>query len=111
MKKVFVSIICCAAAVCFLASGCADPRITNTGRTAIEQFLLTTAVDRTVAKLDFRMLSGEKIRIDYSNLTPQTEKNYVQAILEARLAAARGLLRSLASKYQILHMVCHKDRK
>ena len=30
---------------------------------------------------------------------------------EARLAAARGLLRSLASKYQILHMVCHKDRK
>lgn len=30
---------------------------------------------------------------------------------ETRLAAARGLLRSLASKYQILHMVCHKDRK
>ena len=92
MKKVFVSIICCAAAVCFMVSGCADPRITNTGRTAIEQFLLTNAVDRTVAKLDFRMLSGEKIRIDYSNLTPQTEKNYVQAILEARLAAAGAII-------------------
>lgn len=30
---------------------------------------------------------------------------------EKRLAAAQGLLRTLASKYQILHMVCHKDRK
>lgn len=107
MKKVFVSIICCAAAVCFLVSGCADPRITNTGRNAIEQFLLTNAVDRSVSKMDFRMLAGEKIRIDYSNLTPQTEKNYVQAILEARVAAAGAIiaLKAEEAKY-VLRPVC-----
>jgi uncharacterized protein YhaN len=30
---------------------------------------------------------------------------------EKRLAAAQRLLKTLASKYQIPHMVCHKDRK
>ncbi|MBR7139858.1 MAG: hypothetical protein IKD44_09965 [Lentisphaeria bacterium] len=107
MKKVFVSIICCAAAVCFLVSGCADPRITNTGRNAVEQLLLTNAVDRSVSKLDFRMLAGEKIRIDYSNLAPQTEKNYVQAILEARVAAAGAIiaLKADEAKY-VLRPVC-----
>ena len=107
MKKVFVSIVCCAAAVCFLVSGCADPRITNTGRNAVEQFLLTNAVDRSVSKLDFRMLAGEKIRIDYSNLAPQTEKNYVQAILEARVAAAGAIiaLKAEEAKY-VLRPVC-----
>ena len=107
MKKVFVSIICCAAAVCFLVSGCADPRITHTGRNAVEQLLLTNAVDRSVSKLDFRMLAGEKIRIDYSNLAPQTEKNYVQAILEARVAAAGAIiaLKADEAKY-VLRPVC-----
>lgn len=107
MKKVFVSIICCAAAVCFLVSGCADPRITNTGRNAVEQLLLTNAADRSVSKLDFRMLAGEKIRIDYSNLAPQTEKNYVQAILEARVAAAGAIiaLKADEAKY-VLRPVC-----
>lgn len=107
MKKVFVSIICCAAAVCFMVSGCADPRITNTGRNAVEQYLLTNAVDRTVSQMDFRMLSGEKIRIDYSNLTPQTEKNYLQAILEARVAAAGAIiaLKAEEAKY-VLRPVC-----
>lgn len=107
MKKMFVSIICCAAAVCFLVSGCADPRITNTGRNAVEQLLLTNAVDRSVSKLDFRMLAGEKIRIDYSNLAPQTEKNYVQAILEARVAAAGAIiaLKADEAKY-VLRPVC-----
>ena len=92
MKKVFASIICCAAAAALFLSGCADPRITNTGRNAIEQLLLTTAVDRSVSKMDFRMLSGEKIRIDYSNLTPQVEKNYIQAALEAKVAAAGAII-------------------
>ena len=107
MKKSVASIICCAAALVMLLSGCADPRITNTGRNAIEQMLLTTAVDRTVSKLDFRMLSGEKIRIDYSNLAPQTEKNYIQGVLEAHLSAAGAIiaLKPEEAKY-VLRPVC-----
>ena len=92
MRKTIIVLTCCAAAAVLLLSGCADPRITNTGRNAVEQLLLTTAVDRSVAKLDFKALAGEKIRFDYSNMTPQTEKNYLQASLEARVAAAGAII-------------------
>ena len=107
MKKIMFALVCCSAAAALLLSGCADPRITNTGRNAIEQLLLTTAVDRSVSKLDFRMLSGEKIKIDYSHLAPQTEKDYVQAILEARVAAAGAIiaLKPEEAKY-VLRPVC-----
>ena len=107
MKKSVASIIYCAAALVMLLSGCADPRITNTGRNAIEQMLLTTAVDRTVSKLDFRMLSGEKVRIDYSNLATQTEKNYIQGVFEAHLSAAGAIiaLKPEEAKY-VLRPVC-----
>jgi len=76
----------------FFMSGCADPNITRTGRNAIEQLLLSTAVDRTVEKMDFRMLKGEKVKLDYGNLAPQVDKNYVQAILEARISAAGAII-------------------
>ncbi|MBE6386191.1 MAG: hypothetical protein E7048_11095 [Lentisphaerae bacterium] len=92
MKSMFFSLCCCAAGVILLFSGCADPRITNTGRNAIEQMLLTTAVDRSAAKLDFRMLAKDKVRIDYSLLATQTDKNYVQAAVEASIAAAGAII-------------------
>lgn len=107
MTKTIASFSCCAAMLLLLLSGCADPKITSTGRNAIEQLLLTTAVDRSVSKLDFRMLAGEKVRIDYGNLAPQTEKNYVQAALEAHLSAAGAIiaLKADEAKY-VLRPVC-----
>lgn len=91
MKKLFAAFIPAVTAA-LLLSGCADPNITRTGRNAIEQLLLSTAVDRSVAKLDFKALSGEKIKIDYTNLTPQVDKNYVQAVLEAHVARAGAVI-------------------
>ena len=107
MKKTITAFICCAAAAVLFLSGCADPRITNTGRNAVEQLLLTTAVDRSVAKLDFKALAGEKIRFDYGNMTPQIEKNYLQAALEARVAAAGAVvaLKADEAKY-VLRPTC-----
>ena len=107
MKKMFASVICCAAAVIMFLSGCTDPKITNTGRNAVEQLLLTTAVDRSISKMDFRMLAGEKIRIDYSNLAPQTEKSYIQAALEAKVAAAGAIIALKADEAKfVLRPVC-----
>ena len=91
MKKNFTALFLAAAATMIMC-GCADPNITRTGRNAIEQLLLSTAVDRTVSKLDFRMLSGEKVKIDYANLTPQVDKNYVQATLESHIALAGAVI-------------------
>ena len=106
MKKLALCLAFAAVAAFFLG-GCSDPKITSTGRNAIEQLLLTTAVDRTVGKLDFRMLEGEKIRIDYSNLAPQTEKNYIQGTLEAHLSAAGAIiaLKPEEAKY-IVRPIC-----
>ena len=90
--KVFFTAGILAVTVAMVVSGCADPQITRTGRNAIEQLLLSTAVDRTVSKLDFRMLSGEKVKIDYTNLAPQVDKNYVQATLESHISHAGAVI-------------------
>ena len=107
MKQLFSAFFCSAAALVLMLSGCADPKITNTGRNAVEQLLLTTAVDRSISKMDFRMLAGEKIRIDYSNLAPQTEKSYIQAALEAKVAAAGAIIALKADEAKfVLRPVC-----
>lgn len=92
MKSLLFSLFCCASAAVMMLSGCADPRITNTGRNAIEQLILTTAVDRSAAKLDLRMLAKDKVRFDYSLLVTQVDKNYVQAAVEASAAAAGAII-------------------
>ena len=92
MKQLFSAFFFSAAALVMVLSGCADPKITNTGRNAIEQMLLTTAVDRSVAKLDFRMLAKDKVRFDYSLLATQVDKNYVQASLESTVSAAGAII-------------------
>lgn len=92
MKQLLFSLSCCAALSAMLLSGCADPKITNTGRNAVEQLLLATAVDRSAAKLDFRMLAKEKVRFDYSLLATQVDKNYVQAAVESEVAASGAII-------------------
>ena len=107
MKHYLSASFFAATALLFVLSGCADPKITNTGRNAIEQLLLTTAVDRSVSQLDFRMLAKEKVRFDYSLLATQVDKNYVQAALEASVAAAGAIiaLKPEEAKY-VLRPVC-----
>ena len=92
MKQLFSAFLVSAAALVMVLSGCADPKITNTGRNAVEQLLLTTAVDRSIAKLDFRMLAKDKVRFDYSLLATQVDKNYVQAALESTVSAAGAII-------------------
>ena len=88
MKKKIVQIF--AAAACLMVtlavSGCASPRITETGRTAVEQFLLSTAVERGIGSTDFSAYNGKKIFIEYDYLSPQVDKPYVQGIFEMHLA-------------------------
>ncbi|MBR2373353.1 MAG: hypothetical protein IKA87_03895 [Lentisphaeria bacterium] len=107
MKKILTTSLLSAAAVIMLLSGCADPKITRTGRNAIEQLLISTAVDRSVAKLDFRLLAGEKVRIDYSNLTTQVDKNYVQGALESHISASGAIIALKAEEAAyVLRPIC-----
>ena len=67
--------------------GCAAPRISETGRTAVEQFLLSTVVEGGIRSADFKPYEGKKMFIEYDYLAPQVDKPYVQGVFEMHLAA------------------------
>ena len=74
-----------AAAVAFAVTGCTEPSITNTGRNAVQELLLSHAVERGLDQMDFRPLKDKKVVLDYVYLAPQTYKEYFQACAETCL--------------------------
>ena len=88
MKKFALSILGVIVIACVLACGCSSPRTSDTGRTAVEQFLLSTVVENGIGFADFKPYAGKKIFIEYDYLAPQTDKPYVQGIFEMHLASA-----------------------
>ncbi len=66
-------------------SGCLNPRITNTGRSAVEQTLLATAIERGVYSMPFDSFAGQVALVDYGFLAPQVDKEYVKAIFDSHL--------------------------
>lgn len=67
-------------------TGCSSPRVTETGRSAVEQFLLSTVVEKGIEHADFESFKGKKIFIEYEYLAPQVDKPYVQGVFEMHLA-------------------------
>lgn len=79
MKKwIFVLAI----ASVFAITGCTEPSITNTGRNAVQELLLSHAVERGLDQMDFRPLKDKKVVMDYVYLAPQAHKEYFQACAE-----------------------------
>ena len=64
-------------AVLFVAaiSGCGTTRI----RQATEQLVMSDAVDRSVSRIDFRPLSGQKVYLDSTYLRHVKSDNFVNA--------------------------------
>lgn len=85
LKKMSVAAVALLAIVWLC--GCSSPRITETGRSAVEQFLLSTVIERGVQSADFKEFAGKKIAVEYDYLAPQVDKPYVQGIFEMHLAA------------------------
>ena len=75
-----------ALAAAFVFSGCTSPRITETGRSAVEQMLLSGVVDLGIGRADFTEFAGKKAFVEYDYLAPQVDKPYVQGIFEMHLA-------------------------
>jgi len=64
-------------------AGCASRSFTNTPRTAIEQMLLSGAVDKALAKLHLPEVRGKKVRIDFTNLKAY-DVEYIKTATRAR---------------------------
>ena len=75
-----------ALAAAFVFSGCTSPRITETGRSAVEQMLLSGVVDLGIGRADFTEFAGKKAFVEYDYLAPQVDKPYVQGVFEKQLA-------------------------
>ena len=80
-----------------LTAGCASRKFSTTSRSAIEQLLLSGAVDRLLEKLDMPMLRGTKLFVDFANLEG-TDVMYVKVALRARLAHQGATLVGAADK-------------
>lgn len=71
------------------AAGCAEVRVTNTPRTADEQFLQSAAINRAVADLSFVALRDKRVFVDstylYDGNFPSSEQSYLLGELRNRL--------------------------
>lgn len=66
-------------------AGCATRTVSNTPRTAIEQMLLSTAIDTALKKFELPELNGKKVHVDFTNLTGY-DAEYMKVAVRARFA-------------------------
>lgn len=77
--------VCILAGVLVAMGGCSSRTFSTTSRTAIEQLLLTRAVDVAMVKFDMPELAGKKVFIDFTNLKCY-EAEYVKVAVRNRIA-------------------------
>ncbi len=76
------AILFAAMAVSLLVTGCSAPWVTNTARSAVEQYLLAMTIERMTTHAGLEKYKGKKVFFDYGYLAPQTDKDYVKGRLE-----------------------------
>ena len=76
------SVICCA------ALGCGTTRWSDTSRTATEQMLLSDAVERSIARMDFTVLQGKTVYLDAKYLDGVTDSKFVISTMRQHMLAS-----------------------
>ena len=73
----------------FLAfwAGCTTRTVSTTPRTAIEQLLLSTAVDTAFSKISLPKLADAKVYLDFSNLQSY-DSEYVKSVFKSHVASS-----------------------
>jgi hypothetical protein len=86
------SVLCCVALVVSgLVVGCTTPRTTNTARTAVEQLLISNAVDQSLDKVDFRPFTRQTVYLSDAYID-SVDKPYVVGSVRHRLLTAGARL-------------------
>ena len=83
MKHLFLLFAAAAALIC---TACSTPSTTNTARNSVEEMLLSAVIERGISSIDFDAYAGKKVNMDYSNLAPQVDKEFLMAYIELHLA-------------------------
>ena len=72
-------------------AGCTTRTVSNTSRTAIEQLLLSTAVDTAFGKISLPKLADAKVYLDFSNLQSY-DSEYVKSAFQAHIALGGAIV-------------------
>lgn len=86
VKKEFLS-----ALLGLFVAGCAQTRVTEPPRSAVEQLLLSTAADRALAQEDFAVFNRMKVYLD-ERYFEAVDEEYVLSALRNALSSAGALL-------------------
>ena len=81
----------CTIAIAAIVSGCATTTTTNTARTASEQVLISSAIDRAFSNVNFNDFSGQKVFVD-EKYVDSVDKGYLISTLRHKVLAGGGLL-------------------
>ncbi len=73
--------------LCVAALGCGTTKWSDTPRTATEQLLISTAVDRAIDNMNFKPLAGKDVYFDATYLEGIVDKNYVVSSLRQHMLA------------------------
>lgn len=71
--------------------GCGTTKFSDTGRTATEQLLISSAMEDVVDEYDYSRLAGLKIHIKIANST--TDSDYLKSLVRQQLAANGAFVR------------------
>ncbi|MEN9361312.1 MAG: hypothetical protein RL095_2847 [Verrucomicrobiota bacterium] len=99
--KLSVEITALAAVLALGASSCMTPELTKTGRSGVEQLLISTSADRASAKAALPDFTGKKVAIDVSNLDA-VDKPYVVLAVEAAVAKKGATLVAKAEEADLV---------
>ncbi len=86
---------------CIPFLGCASMKESDTARTGLEQLLISNAVDQSLAKVDFRPVSGAKVFLK-TDLLDCVDKNYVMLSMRSKLLANHCTLVDKAEDAEIV---------
>ncbi|HEX7448477.1 MAG TPA: DUF6655 family protein, partial [Pirellulales bacterium] len=79
--------------LCLSAAGCGTTKWSDTPRTATEQLLISTAVDRAINNIDFKPLAGKTVYFDATYLSGVVDMNYVVSSLRQRMLSQGCILK------------------
>ncbi len=71
--------------------GCGTTKFSDTGRTATEQLLISSAMEDVVDEYDYSRLAGLKVHIKIANST--TDSEYLKSLIRQQLAANGAFVR------------------
>ena len=89
----FAFLRCLSVSICALfVFGCGTTKWSDTSRTGTEQLLISNAIDRVVAKIDFSPLQHKKCFLNTTAIAQTTDRDYLSTTIRQQLAIAGAIL-------------------